>query len=66
MLPYSISSDALGLPDLLLPYSMIALALHNTPHGDCQRIECCVFIFRGLLLYTDVALGSPGLLLSSH
>ena len=27
---YSKSSDALGNPDLLLSYSMIALALHNT------------------------------------
>ena len=27
---YSISSGALGIPDLLLSYSMITLALHNT------------------------------------
>ena len=30
LLSYSISSGALGSLDLLLSYSMIALALHNT------------------------------------
>ena len=29
---YSISSGAIGIPDLVLPYFMIALALHNTSH----------------------------------
>ena len=30
LLPYCISSGALGSPDLLLSYSMIVLTLHNT------------------------------------
>ena len=30
LLSYSITSGALGSPDLFLPYSVITLALHNT------------------------------------